>query len=148
MGYAAPAGAVVITHIIGPGPHAVHAQSAFIPDHAFHRDQVARVYASTNRQSTYLGDWHTHPNGSTTLSATDRDTLRSIANAPAARVPEPLMLIVGGTIEQWQSDARAHDVRFLGLWQSQAHGSFGRRAVRWVQGKREVLRVAVVMHHG
>jgi integrative and conjugative element protein (TIGR02256 family) len=44
----------------------------------------------------YLGEWHFHPDGSASPSPTDRDQMRSIADAFDYRCPEPVILIVGG----------------------------------------------------
>src|ERR1044071_2697827 len=101
MGYRAEGGDLVITNLIGPGPGALHKRHAFVPDQAYHEREIARLYEESGRSAVYLGDWHSHPNGSCSLSPRDRRTLRTIAAAPEARVPEPLMLIVGGGPETW-----------------------------------------------
>jgi integrative and conjugative element protein (TIGR02256 family) len=89
-------GEVVITAAIGPGPKAVHLREEFVPDHDFHEGEVARVYRQSGRIVQYLGDWHSHPKGPTTLSKKDIRTLVRIMRAPRARAPRPLMLIVQG----------------------------------------------------
>ncbi|UIJ85272.1 Mov34/MPN/PAD-1 family protein [Rhizobium leguminosarum] len=43
----------------------------------------------------YLGEWHTHPNGSPTPSDTDRKTMEGISRNPSYACPEPLLIIVG-----------------------------------------------------
>ena len=100
-GYHGEHDTVVITHVIGPGPKAIHGHDYFIPDHEFHQEEITRVYEESGRFSTYLGDWHSHPNGGNGISKTDRRTLRRIANSPAARVERPLMLIISGA-DPWQ----------------------------------------------
>jgi integrative and conjugative element protein (TIGR02256 family) len=92
---------VVITAIIGPGPNAVHRRHDFLPDHDFQSERIAEIYQSSGRMETYLGDWHTHPQGSARLSCTDRMTLRRIRRTVAARTPWPLMLIVSGSRHTW-----------------------------------------------
>lgn len=100
MGYWAEAN-VVITHAVGPGPNATHGKISFIPDAQYQEDEVARIYEESGRLSTYLGDWHTHPRGSTRMSPRDRRTLRRIAFSTEARCPKPLMALCAGGKEKW-----------------------------------------------
>jgi integrative and conjugative element protein (TIGR02256 family) len=93
---------VVITHAIGPGPRAEHHQKSFIPDSEFHETEIAQIYKESNRLSTYLGDWHTHPSGSSYLSQRDKRTLYRIASCRESRCPIPIMAVMGeGADEQW-----------------------------------------------
>lgn len=87
---------VVITHIIGPGPNAKHNLYKFVPDSDYQGIEIAKIYQNTNRTSTYLGDWHTHPLGSSHLSRKDKQTLRKIARSVDARCSAPLMLVLAG----------------------------------------------------
>lgn len=94
MGYTGETGDIVVTHAIGPGPLAKHREKSFVPDHDFQETEIARIYRESGRHSTYLGDWHSHPGGSDRLSWRDRATLRRISRAPAARVQQPVMVII------------------------------------------------------
>jgi integrative and conjugative element protein (TIGR02256 family) len=95
LGYEAlAAGAVVVTHLVGPGPKSKATRARFDPDGEWQEKEVARIYEETGRHSTYLGDWHSHPRGLARLSRKDRRTARSIAEHEEARMPNPLMLIV------------------------------------------------------
>lgn len=88
---------MVVTSIIGPGPAAVHERWAFSPDHEHQVREMRRLYEASGRYWTYLGDWHTHPEGPARLSDRDRATLGRIASAADARAPCPVMaLLVGG----------------------------------------------------
>jgi integrative and conjugative element protein (TIGR02256 family) len=100
IGYRAGPAAVVISHAIGPGDRAQHARRAFIPDHDWQTEELARVYEATGRRHTYLGDWHTHPDGPPWPSRVDRETLRRIAHHAEARCPQPIQAILGG-FEPW-----------------------------------------------
>lgn len=86
---------LVVTAVIGPGPGAVHRRRSFIPDAEWQSARVAEVYAQSGRTEQYLGDWHTHPRGSTRASLTDYFAARTIARHAPARCPRPLMLILG-----------------------------------------------------
>lgn len=108
IGYTDPASAPVVTDVIGPGPAAVHAREGFVPDYGDQEKRLAELYHGSARTLTYLGDWHTHPNGAGAPSHRDRRVLRRIARAKSARLQRPLMGIV--TIED---DRKAN----LAVWQ-------------------------------
>lgn len=94
MGFETDA-AVFLTAIIGPGPRAVHRRRSFTPDTEWQSARVAEVYARSGRTENYLGDWHTHPRGTASVSLTDMLAARSIARYAPARCPRPTMLIIG-----------------------------------------------------
>ena len=48
-------------------------------------------------QEFYIGEWHFHPNGSTTPSPQDLTQLSEISKSPQFKCPEPLMIIIAGT---------------------------------------------------
>lgn len=91
----------IVTDLIGPGPGAQHARYGFVPDSDWQAQQVADCW-SVNPAITYLGDWHTHPGGTTRLSRLDRGTVRDIAAYEEARQPSPYMLVMA--MGQDQSD--------------------------------------------
>lgn len=93
----------IVAGLIGPGDKAVHAGHAFEPDHEFQIEELARVFARTNGDLDYLGDWHTHPAGHVEMSRRDRRTLRAIGRT----VGDALMVILapgpkGAIISVWQ----------------------------------------------
>lgn len=96
---------VVIVDIVGPGPGAKHSKTSFCPDGSFHIEEVERIYNTSGRVVTYLGDWHTHPTGGNTPSDRDQRTLKMIACDPEARAPCPVMAILDGE-QDWE----------LGIW--------------------------------
>ena len=91
----------VITHIVGPGPSARHGEVSFEPDHEYHLAEIARIYDASGRIATYLGDWHSHPGGSTSLSSIDRVTLARIAATEDARAPRAMMGIAAPSRGVW-----------------------------------------------
>lgn len=93
MGFAS-AGRVVVTSVIGPGPRAVHRRTSFTPDAEWQQARVAELYERSGRRDTYLGDWHTHPGGSTRASFTDWVAAWTIARSREARCPNPVMVIL------------------------------------------------------
>ena len=101
MGYWTDSNTAVISTVVGPGPKARHERHAFWPDTTYQDAEIERIYEDSGQQHSYLGDWHTHPNGSVRTSQKDRKTLLSIALSEEARAPEPLMAILGGAGNEW-----------------------------------------------
>ena len=95
MGRWLSGGRALVTAVIGPGPKAQHGRTSFEPDQNWQEREVARLYKRSGRIWNYLGDWHTHPDGSATPSDQDVAVARGIARASRARCPAPVMLIAG-----------------------------------------------------
>lgn len=107
MGYwAYDESSVVIADIVGPGPNAVHERTRFVPDHRYQDREIERIYKESGRRLTYLGDWHSHPDGPMILSVVDRLTQLRIGSHRAARAPHAVMAIIAGgrpwTLGVWQ----------------------------------------------
>jgi integrative and conjugative element protein (TIGR02256 family) len=92
---------IFITEVIGPGPSAEHHLASFTPDYNWQEDKIAKIYQDSKRRKIYLGDWHSHPSGNTSLSRKDKKTLKNIANYPDARIQTPIMAILGRS-DGWQ----------------------------------------------
>jgi len=103
MGYEADGG-VVVTDLIDAGPDALRSPTSFAPDAAFQLEEIGRIYAQSGRVHTYIGDWHTHPEGSSMHSFIDRAAMREVARSREARCTRPLMFILGGD-ESWSGIA-------------------------------------------
>lgn len=82
----------VVRHVVGPGPNARHDRYGFEPDTEWQAAQVADLW-TVDPTLEYLGDWHTHPGGTTRFSELDQAAARTIASAPMAQQPRPLMLV-------------------------------------------------------
>ena len=92
---------VVVTHIVGPGPNAIHSKSRFLPDNEFHKQIVRQIYKASDRKYYYLGDWHTHPRGSCFMSSYDKRTLQRISKYKQARILSPIMCILAD-YDEWE----------------------------------------------
>ena len=116
LGYwRAGSGEPVATHVVGPGPNAVHREHGLIPDYDYQEDEIATLYRASGRRLSYLGDWHTHPGGDSRMSRRDRACLRRIARFARARAPNPLMLILAGG-DPWTPVVRQGRMRRRLLW--------------------------------
>ena len=47
----------------------------------------------------YLGEWHFHPGGAPTPSERDKRSMQRISSDPAYQCPQPILVILGGTID-------------------------------------------------
>lgn len=112
LGYRHSPTEIVITDAIGPGPGGNHRRAGFDPDTDWQTSELALRYAAHHRRITYLGDWHTHPGGSSTLSRTDRRTVRAIAHHADARCPHPVMAVLAGG-KPWTLVIRQHGQRSI-----------------------------------
>lgn len=101
LGWRANTDEVVVTTVIGPGPNAEHNPTSFRPDAVWQQEQIGEVYRRSERRVTYLGDWHTHPDGSPSLSPRDIKTQRRIARHLEARAPAPVMVVLAGGRAEW-----------------------------------------------
>lgn len=86
---------VVITEVTGPGPGAHHGRRRFRPDGRWQQRRLAEAYASSGRITTFVGDWHCHPDEHPVPSRRDLRTARRTSRRKAARAPHPAMIIVG-----------------------------------------------------
>jgi integrative and conjugative element protein (TIGR02256 family) len=95
-------GQFAAAHAVGPGPRAKHRPTRFTPDTRWQRAQIATEYERSGRILRYLGDWHSHPGGGEQPSARDLRTARRIARSRAARVLEPVMVILSDRSGDWR----------------------------------------------
>lgn len=101
MGYAILTGSEshwVVKSATGPGSRAKHTRYRFSPDDNYHISEAKRHYHQTDGSEYYLGDWHTHPNGSCCTSVLDRITLHRNARRAHHLQMQSLMLIIGGQV--------------------------------------------------
>lgn len=111
LGYIADNNDVVVTAIIGPGPAAKGSRYAFEPDAEYQQVELEAHFRATEGIESYLGDWHTHPHGSSLPSRTDKRTLAHIALTTSSRITHPVMAIAGNAAGDWKLEA----FRFLSI---------------------------------
>lgn len=111
LGYISDNNDVVVTAIIGPGPDAKASRYAFEPDAEYQQVELEAHYRATKGIESYLGDWHTHPHGSSIPSRTDKRTLAHIALTTSSRINHPVMAIAGNAAGDWKLEA----FRFLSI---------------------------------
>lgn len=108
FGYRTDEDDIVVTEATGPGPKARHRRSSFEPDTAYCQARLVSTYERTGGTISYLGEWHTHPYGSTRPSQQDLRSMLILAEDPATRQPEPLLWIYRPTYGlftwRWKED--------------------------------------------
>ncbi|WP_367619787.1 Mov34/MPN/PAD-1 family protein [Caballeronia sp. SEWSISQ10-4 2] len=114
VGYFANNGEPVVQYVVGPGPEAIHERNRFGPDHEWQCRALDEIFEMTSARSVYLGDWHTHPDGTPVMSWLDRRTLRGIARYSDAALARPLMLIGGGSNRKWAWKVHQYTGELLG----------------------------------
>ena len=76
------------------GPRSESSPTYFRRDGQHDQVFLKRV-AQDHTKADYVGEWHSHPCGSTSPSSTDIDSLQQIAIDPDYLTGEPVMVIVG-----------------------------------------------------
>jgi len=56
---------------------------------------LLQIFKKSKGETIYLGEWHSHPNGSPYPSSTDFNSMKKIAQNTDVRIETPLLLIVG-----------------------------------------------------
>jgi len=57
------------------------------------KSELKRLYNKQPKEY-YVGEWHSHPNGSTEFSMTDLSTMQQISNRKSVKIENPLLLII------------------------------------------------------
>jgi integrative and conjugative element protein (TIGR02256 family) len=108
---------IVVRDVVGAGPAAVRTATGMRPDRDYQVRAIREAFAASDGAVTYLGDWHSHPEGNTALSHRDRRTLRNIAREHDAFCPEPALLILASDEDGvWLPDAWIGRLGWLGRW--------------------------------
>ena len=86
---------ITVDEASGPPPDSTQSPTGFVRGTHGVGDLLETLGdASASSRATYLGDWHTHPNGTAELSSTDRQSATRLMNDGAS-----LLLIWAGTPE-------------------------------------------------
>lgn len=94
-GYIDQRGNIVVRKVTKSGPAAVHSPYAYTPDYKYDEKKIAQIYKNSERKFVYLGDWHTHPKSASYMSGRDKETIVTISSSRDARMPTPVMAILG-----------------------------------------------------
>jgi len=109
----------VVARAYGPGPKAKHRPRSYVPDSQETQRLIDSHY--DNDGLSYLGEWHTHPQGQATPSGRDANFLSNLAEDAAAGTPEPVALILATRIFHFRVQAEE-----LGAFQLHSAGRIER----------------------
>jgi integrative and conjugative element protein (TIGR02256 family) len=102
-GFDPAAGVVWVDEATGPPADSLLSEVHFQHGTTGVEEQIAARRTVTARVTTFVGMWHTHPDGPASPSPTDeagvRELVLPVANAP----PRALLLIAGGRPERWRA---------------------------------------------
>lgn len=90
--YSSDRKSLTITDFIQPTKYKSH-QFIFERSTEGIEKKLNELFNCENRQY-YVGEWHTHPNGSTNYSSTDLNAMINIANSDSIRITNPILLII------------------------------------------------------
>lgn len=108
---------IVVRNVIDAGPGAVRTTTGMRPDHEYQVRAIQEAFEASEGDVTYLGDWHSHPDGTAAVSDRDRRTLRNIARERDAFCPEPALLILASMEDGvWLPVAWSGRLGRLGRW--------------------------------
>ena len=84
-----------VLDLIEAGPGAVHGENFFLPDGKYQQPILEQKFHKSNGLITFIGDWHSHPNGESYLSNLDMKTLKDISEDEGSQITCPIFIIIG-----------------------------------------------------
>ena len=93
IGYATRNG-LVVERIVGPGPMATATRTSFLPDTAFQQSELNRIYQLSAGKETYLGDWHSHPDGVPARPSQDDEILLNTVHRKMSVEGLPALMVI------------------------------------------------------
>lgn len=83
---------LVVSDIILPNQYN-NSPTKFEPDHRELNLKIKEYYQQFGNKVIYVGDWHSHPNGSSHFSQTDFNSIREVAKSKSVNIKNPILLI-------------------------------------------------------
>jgi integrative and conjugative element protein (TIGR02256 family) len=94
----------VITEILGPSDDSESGGTWFKRGIKGLKKKIDSLWI--NRNEYYLGEWHYHPSSEPEPSPTDKNQMQQIAESLKYNCPEPILVIVGGSVpNDWKIQA-------------------------------------------
>ena len=82
----------IITDILVPDDYA-NGRTIFVRHPGTLNERLEEIHEITNGKIQYLGEWHSHPDGPTSPSNTDKNAMKEIANDKKINVDKPILMI-------------------------------------------------------
>ena len=82
----------IITDILVPDDY-VNGKTIFVRHPGTLNERLEEIHEITNGKIQYLGEWHSHPDGPTSPSNTDKNAMKEIAKGKKINIDKPLLMI-------------------------------------------------------
>lgn len=82
-----------IQEIVDAGPKSIETRSRFKKDFQYAQSELSRLYRESQGKWGYLGEWHSHPDGSLIPSCIDKLAMKEIAISTENYQFKPILLI-------------------------------------------------------
>jgi proteasome lid subunit RPN8/RPN11 len=92
---------VVISDIIIPEKFK-NSKMSFTPDHKDLSKKLEEINSIYEGKLEYLGDWHTHPNGSNMFSGSDFNSIKDVAYSTFVKIKNPILMIAAFNNEHFE----------------------------------------------
>jgi len=83
---------IIITDILIPDSYK-NGKTVFVRHPGSLNKRLSAIHEETNGKINYLGEWHSHPNGSTSPSLTDLNAMKEISDDVKINNPNPILMI-------------------------------------------------------
>lgn len=91
----------VVTRVLAPPPDSKHGRTCFVRGTRGLQELLRRLWRRPREaREYYLGEWHLHPGGRPAPSSTDRRQMTEVSALEGYHCPEPILLLVGGSIQR------------------------------------------------
>lgn len=87
-----------IIFVVGPPPDSKHGKYSFERGIVGLKEMLESLWFDGY---FYVGEWHTHPKASPSPSGADLIQMKAISKAAQYKCPEPILLILGGTSDNY-----------------------------------------------
>lgn len=83
---------IIITDVLVPDKY-INGRTVFVRHPGTLNERLEEIHKITNGEIQYLGEWHSHPDGPTYPSITDKDAMKEIAKDKKINEDNPLLMI-------------------------------------------------------
>jgi integrative and conjugative element protein (TIGR02256 family) len=102
----------IITNILIPDEYK-NGKTIFVRYPGTLNERLSEIHNITNGKIQYLGEWHSHPDGSTSPSNIDINAMKEIAVDKKINIDKPLLMIVGVNKIYFEKDLYIYDDKKL-----------------------------------
>jgi integrative and conjugative element protein (TIGR02256 family) len=94
---------IIITDVLIPDSYK-NGKTVFVRHPGTLNERLSTIHEETNGKINYIGEWHSHPNGSASPSLTDINAMKEISNDLKINNPNPILMISSVTKTSFVKD--------------------------------------------